>query len=38
MWKDKNSKIEEAFVKDEETRSAQMQKLKELENENQNYK
>ena len=34
MWKDKNQKLEQAFVKDKETRESQLEKMKALEEKN----
>ena len=35
MWKDKNAKLEQAFVKDKDTRENQMKKMQILEEKNQ---
>ena len=37
MWKDKNQKLEQAFVKDKETREYQLEKMKALEEKNKKY-
>jgi hypothetical protein len=37
MWKDKNQKLEQAFVKDKETRESQLEKMKALEEKNKKY-
>ena len=34
MWKDKNAKLEQAFVKDKDTRESQIKKMKTLEEKN----
>jgi len=37
MLKDKNQKLEQAFVKDKETRESQLEKMKALEEKNKKY-
>ena len=37
MWKDKNTKLEQAFEKDKETRLNQQEKIKSLEERNRQY-
>ena len=37
MWKDKNAKLEQAFVKDKDTRESQIKKMKALEEKNKQF-
>ena len=37
MWKDKNQKLESAFEKDKESRDAQVQRMKTLEEKNKQF-
>ena len=37
MWKDKNAKLEQAFVKDKDTRERQVKKMKTLEEKNKQF-
>ena len=37
MWKDKNAKLEQAFVKDKDTRESQIKKMKTLEEKNKQF-